>query len=155
MRNIWSLQLFMEECNRRSDCQPHNDNCRSADSQIEPKRIVDEVTRWKAAARSYLLEESCVATWMVSNVHMTIMNGMITWKNKGQVINAHGGKGADTQPRVFKIRYLPHHQPSHDEGVEDGEETINRRWVETGKNEKEAAVTTDNWRTDVSFNQLE
>lgn len=30
---------------------------------------------------TYLLDESCVATWMVSNVHITIMNGMITCKN--------------------------------------------------------------------------
>lgn len=37
----------------------------------------------KAAAKSYLLEESWVETWIVSNVHMTIMNGMITWKDKG------------------------------------------------------------------------
>ena len=28
--------------------------------------------------KTYLLEESCVVTWMVSNVHMTMMNGMIT-----------------------------------------------------------------------------
>lgn len=37
----------------------------------------------KVAARHYLLDESCVATWMVSNVHITIMKGIITWKNKG------------------------------------------------------------------------
>lgn len=65
------------------------------------------------------------------------------------------GKVQIHNPEVFKIRYLPHHQPSHDEGVEDGEETINRRWVETCKKEKAAAVTTDNWQTDISFNQLE
>lgn len=28
--------------------------------------------------RDYLLDESCVATWMVSNVHITMMNGIIT-----------------------------------------------------------------------------
>lgn len=66
--------------------QPHNHNCRAEDFQTELKHITDEVMQWKAAVRSYLLEESCVATWMVSNVHMTIMNGMITWKNKGQDI---------------------------------------------------------------------
>lgn len=36
----------------------------------------------KATVRDYLLDESCVATWMVSNVHITIMNGMITWKGQ-------------------------------------------------------------------------
>lgn len=29
------------------------------------------------------------------------------------------------------LPHLPHHQPSHDEGVEDCEETINRRRVKT------------------------
>lgn len=41
---------------------------------------------WKCLfKRFYLLDESCVATWMVSNVHITIMNGMITWKNTGLI----------------------------------------------------------------------
>lgn len=33
----------------------------------------------------------------------------------------------------IEMRYLPHHQASHDEGVEDSEETINRCRVKTGK----------------------
>lgn len=31
---------------------------------------------------NYLLDESCVATWMVSKVHITMINGIITWEGK-------------------------------------------------------------------------
>lgn len=50
---------------------------------------------------------------------------------------------------AFKMCYLPHHQPSHNEGVEDGEKAINRCWVKTGQKEK--TVNTDN----KIFNHLE
>ena len=49
--------------------------------------------------------------------------------------------------KELKIQYLPHHQPSHDEGVEDSKETINRCWVKTRQNEKEEEkVTVDRWK---------
>lgn len=32
--------------------------------------------------------------------------------------------------------YLPHHQASHNEGVKDGEEAINRRWIKAGQKRK-------------------
>ena len=49
--------------------------------------------------------------------------------------------------KKLKIQYLPHHQCSHDEGVEDSEETINRRWVKAREKEKEEdKVTVDRWK---------
>lgn len=32
--------------------------------------------------------------------------------------------------------YLPHQQASHNEGVKDGEEAINRRWIKAGQKRK-------------------
>lgn len=46
------------------------------------KLIFTKQLHVKVAVRSYLLDESRVATWMVSNVHMTKTNGMKTWKNR-------------------------------------------------------------------------
>lgn len=94
----------------------------------------------------YLLDESCVATWMVSNVHITMMNGMTTWKNKRtykvfKVETYAFLKHISINCEVWGytvVPYLPHHQPSHKEGIEDSEETINRRWVKTGRNLKKA-----------------
>lgn len=42
-----------------------------------------------------------------------------------------------TGNKCFKMWHLPHHQASHNEGVEDGEEAINRRWIKAGKKERE------------------
>lgn len=39
----------------------------------------------ESSVRRYLREESCVVTCMLSNVHMTIMNGMMTWKIRGEI----------------------------------------------------------------------
>lgn len=32
--------------------------------------------------------------------------------------------------------YLPHHQAPHNEGVKDGEEAINRRWIKARQRRK-------------------
>lgn len=54
---------------------------------------------------------------------------------------------------MFKIQYLPHHQPSHDKGVVDGDEAINRRWVEATREEKETkSLIKEDWKSDRMLN---
>ena len=44
---------------------------------------------------------------------------------------------------VFTTWYLPHHQSSHDEGVEHSQETINGCWVKTGFKNKDTEEVTN------------
>lgn len=68
--SIFLLLVRVSDCTSVPQTQETEDQINTVDLII------------KATVRDYLLDESCVATWMVSNVHITIMNGMITWKRQ-------------------------------------------------------------------------
>lgn len=54
--------------------------------------------------------------------------------------------------KCLRVQYLPHHQPSHYERVENSEETINRCWVKTRQRETEVhKVTTDTRLESLTF----
>lgn len=72
-----------------------------------------------------VMHKSEVVAWALT-ASVSVRDNFPFFSKKRNAVNTD-------KKRCLKRCYLPHQQASHDEGIKDGEEAINRRWLKAGQ----------------------